>query len=65
MTSYILKDKDVHYEDKYQHTGHVSNVLIPIYSENKERFSYRPESHQEINKYNLGSRKMHNLRSWF
>ena len=65
MTSYILKDKGVHYEDKWQHTGHNSNVLIPIYSGNKEIFSYHPESIKKINKYNLVSRKMHYLRFGF
>ena len=65
MTSYILKDKSVHHEDKYQLTGHVSNVLIPIYSENKERFSYHPESHQEDQQIQFRQPKMHNLMFWF
>ena len=57
MTSYILKDKSVHHEDKYQLTGHVSNVLIPIYSRNKERFSYYPKSHQKDQQIQFGQQK--------
>lgn len=57
MTSYILKDKGVHHEEKYQHTGHVSNVLIPIYSGNKKRFSYYPESNQKDQQIQFGQQK--------
>ena len=47
----------MHYEDKYQHTGHVSNVIITIYSENKEIFSYQPESHQKDQQIQFGQQK--------
>ena len=60
MTSYILYDKDAHYEDKCQHTGHVYNVLIPFFVETENDFLITRDPIEKTNKYNLGGQKMQN-----